>query len=859
MLENRVNQESETNRYLKLRVSALESQYNGFVRYCLEMIRFHTEIMQSELKNDPSTPREVLNLVNIHGENLGKSLKLASCHLQDLNQNVHNFSLDSFKTEIELLIKTPYPENHKLSKLETIFCELNLFVSHLCDNSQETSEKLLKRSHSKLERNEKATVQGSQKEKIIKSLKKKIKEQEKIIQDKETMVKKVLNQLEKIQMMQNLSMQKIKSTESLSIFSKDDQKLSKPIQIEVNSPSNHLFHKTIYEKLAFIEKLVKELSEQAAGLKNTKVKQDDFGMIMENFQFQTEEIEKIIDEIVTPRFKNEEIPVQNLKSVSGSIETLNPHAQANEIKMLHGIVLNFKRNLNSLEKEKEDLRNEIKTLRSSLRTASEISTSDGFFKGNKKLTLCKESSFNLQVTYHNENLIRALRKQLKEKEKECHEKEIIFKSFNEKKVFYSRETQTFLFESETSRVFPSKKKELVQEIQFQCIFLPKPYKRDLELENLFKSFREVNQMLGITNKKLALCENEKVNLKQLLKNYENCLDTKEQEINLLLFEKDNWSKINEKNDDFNCGNFNLKQFIGEFLGKFRENCLDFDSEIKNTFESINESINLKIAYFQKLLKIIENLKNSKKIQKNSIELLINRLSETEKMIETLENSLKLNERAIFSYKSQVSQQENEKNMLKEALEKTLQNLHEKSKEIEELRKRKDEKLIQKIEEHDEKVLKLSKILQKYETQEQALNKRILNQSELIENLSENYENVKKTAETYKSELFIYLNSNKTESLEAENKKLQKKLKNLEKNLLKPEKIEKSEESICQRPLSHSQSSIKDEEIRELKEKLNSTSTELFLERQKTMKKKEEYEKLLMEATLFNTTKSRDNY
>jgi DNA repair exonuclease SbcCD ATPase subunit len=366
-------------------------------------------------------------------------------------------------------------------------------------------------------------------------------------------------------------------------------------------------------------------------------------------------------------------------------------------------------------------------------------------------------------------------------------------------------------------------------------------------------------MLGITNKKLALCENEKVNLKQLLKNYENCLDTKEQEINLLLFEKDNWSKINEKNDDFNCGNFNLKQFIGEFLGKFRENCLDFDSEIKNTFESINESINLKIAYFQKLLKIIENLKNSKKIQKNSIELLINRLSETEKMIETLENSLKLNERAIFSYKSQVSQQENEKNMLKEALEKTLQNLHEKSKEIEELRKRKDEKLIQKIEEHDEKVLKLSKILQKYETQEQALNKRILNQSELIENLSENYENVKKTAETYKSELFIYLNSNKTESLEAENKKLQKKLKNLEKNLLKPEKIEKSEESICQRPLSHSQSSIKDEEIRELKEKLNSTSTELFLERQKTMKKKEEYEKLLMEATLFNTTKSRDNY
>lgn len=90
------NLDSITNA-LQTKISALQEQYLSFVDYCKDLIRMHRIKVESELKSDPNTPRNLLNLVYKHGESLEKKILIASTLNSTININEKN--LEKYKSQ----------------------------------------------------------------------------------------------------------------------------------------------------------------------------------------------------------------------------------------------------------------------------------------------------------------------------------------------------------------------------------------------------------------------------------------------------------------------------------------------------------------------------------------------------------------------------------------------------------------------------------------------------------------------------------------------------------------------------------------------------------------------------------------
>ena len=151
-------------------------------------------------------------------------------------------------------------------------------------------------------------------------------------------------------------------------------------------------------------------------------------------------------------------------------------------------------------------------------------------------------------------------------------------------------------------------------------------------------------------------------------------------------------------------------------------------------------------------------------------------------------------------------------------------ISKKTQEIDATRHKNDERLIKKIQEHDQTVNKLTEILHKYELQESVLSKRIQSQSELIESLSLNYENAKSALLSLKSEASNSCKSRHHQFLESENSRLTCKLLDLQSAVPESNLLMTSSTSPYLKTLYESQLSILNKQCKQYKHQNSSSSS-----------------------------------
>ena len=773
---------------LQERLSALEQQYSGFVRYCIEMIQFHTSLIKKELKNDLNTPRDLLKLVQLHGDNLEKSVKLASNGLKTFIEKIPEFSLQGFRNEIELIMQLPYSESEKVETLDLLFSDLYSFISDLIGKS-EIKGKNSQQATKKTEKNwidftRHDLIRGNDKEKALKS---KVKKLEKDSEEKEKQVLIVVKQLERIKEMQENSIKSIKSVHNAH-SEKFLYKSQKEEGIDHKSvDSQARFQEVIMKKLAFLEKLVKQLAAQAADFHRINENQE-IGVFFNDFKERTEKIEKVLDEIVTPRFEEESeasyksLFVSKEDGKQSELEMKRPRGNSHVPKAKH-------------EELQTGTNLGISSPQSSLKRLSGANLN----KARKALKVCRESSIELKVTYQNENLIRALRKQLKEKEKECTEKDSFISN---------------LYSDLNRKHLDAKSHKLklnLDKLQLQPESLD--YKRNLSLSPKsslgFKSGPQLSadKLLETSNQKLQYLEKENKDLKALHDGNLKVLKYKEEQIRLL-------TQFKSKEKVRDCGlGLDFRKVEGLLGGIL----VGFETKVRNEFENVEDSVEIKFNYLERVLLKAQNARlrikemvaagrESKSCDPGD--------KEKDKMIDSLDKSFISAKKRIVAMEKEIVQCNKEKKDVYDIYEKKMIEISQKNQEIDRLRHKNDERFIKKIQEHDQTVNKLTEILHKYELQESVLSKRIQSQSELIESLSANYENAKSALNSYKSEN-LSSKSRQVQLLESENARLASKLMELETYLLDSHNLISCPNSPYLKNLYQSQLSILNKQYKEL--------------------------------------------
>lgn len=779
---------------LQERLTTLEQQYSGFVKYCVEMIQFHTSLIKKELKNDPNTPRDLLNLVQLHGENLEKSVKLASNGLKTFIEKMPEFSLEGFRNEIELIMQLPYSESEKVETLDLLFSDLYLFISDLIGKSEvkgKNSQQVTKKTEKNwIGFNKVDLIEKNGK---VRALKGKVKKLEKDLEEKEKQVLIVVKQLERIKEMQENSIKSMKS-----VHSAHSEKFFFKCQKEENLKTkifdtHERFQDFITKKLTFLEKLVKQLVVQAGEFQK-KNENQEIGVFFNDFKERTERIEKVLDEIVTPRFEQES------ETSSKSFYRNHQEVKRSESEMKRS-------RENFYESKPIEGSNEI-TSQKLIKRHCDLKLN----KSQNNLKICKESSIELKVTYQNENLIRALRKQLKEKEKECTEKESFINNLNSD------------LNKKSPAVQNKKLKLNLDKLQVRAESLS--YKKNSSLSPKssfeYKSFSgsqlNPDKLLEISDQKLKFLENENKDLKVLNEENLKVLKNKEEQIRLL-------TKFKNNENDLGLNKEKVKEsgLIIDFKKiscLFSEVFLGFEGKIKNEFENIEESVEIKFNYLERVLvkaqkarlRIKEMIKSGNEMRSCEVDE-----KEKDKMIDSLDKS-------FIAAKKRIEILEKEKNDLYDLYEKAMIEISKKTQEIDATRHKNDERLIKKIQEHDQTVNKLTEILHKYELQESVLSKRIQSQSELIESLSLNYENAKSALLSLKSEASNSCKSRHHQFLESENSRLTCKLLDLQSAVPESNLLMTSSTSPYLKTLYESQLSILNKQCKQYKHQNSSSSS-----------------------------------
>ena len=475
--------------HLKLRISSLEDQYRGFVKYCIDMIKNHRLMIDSELKNDPNTPRELLKQITLHGEHLENSVKLASSSIK-IQETLKISAFETFKYEILFLLKEPSSDSHKSSRIETLVSNLELYIStNYCkkdinspDYSQRTKSRT-KTQNSKYEKSKNEEI--SKLNSVIHMQNQKISELQRDLEDKNEKFQQVYSKLDKIKKQQVINTININShcnsLQYSKIISPDLRKHDLTMTYDMNLSSQSFikpedsfesrnFYNMVKRKLVGLSELVKKFTAQVCILDEIIGQYPEFDSFLHTFRADTQELGKVIEEIVTPRFKEEvserrkeyndfvgqirklkaekeslsnECKVKDLKleQMKSANENLNSELKTTKGKLIANVKI-----IDSLHLKIQEIYSDNKRIQDQLGIQKE---NDGFLKPNRLSSVASEKSaenysvrieknleiintFNLSIknVYKNENLIRELRKMLKLKEKECADKDSLISNFD---------------------------------------------------------------------------------------------------------------------------------------------------------------------------------------------------------------------------------------------------------------------------------------------------------------------------------------------------------------------------------------------------------------------------------------------
>ena len=835
---------------LKGRIVRLEMQYKTFVNYCIEMIQFHRSIIQSELKNEPNTPRDLLNSIILHSENLEKSVKLASNSVKLSNDRQEDTGLKSFKEKIQRIFSSKDSEIKRQRKVDRVFERLESYVSisYIKKNFETKVNRragsLVERTGSEIEKLGLGHEHGGDCERIIWDLRDKVKGQEKLLEEKEEKVQVVIRQLEKIRSLQAASLKSFKSQYNSHRNSLEVS--PEPYRISALSPNIVSYSKfksksevteSQWNKIQIIKDNIKNIANQASKLN----KNSFFELNLEKLQFFIKETEKNLKDIASPCFNSKEKPEKNDKNgeLNKKIQGLmaNIETQSTEIKNLHGIILGFKRNVNILEKERNELKNEVNSNKTTLNAFTVNSLPE------KKLEIIKGNSLTIQHTCKNEKLIKALRKQLKKVEKEYID---IKNEFKLKKITNEASSQTKGLNIEKT---PKLKPELRLCYQEQLTVInEKENQCEGKNQILEKKIAELEGSVNFYCKKNKLSEIEKENLTKLLKSYEKCLSTKDEKI-LCLNQESQQLKVlidRVKSDKEILVNENLlvKKSMKTMGKSLNEKIIEFEKNIFNGLEIINEAFEVKANNLAGLLTKIDTVfKNQQFYQsqlKTSLEFLQSRLSDKENYIASLQNSLNLTEITFSSLSSKQSETETEKNLITSKFEQILTQLNSKNEELSKLKLKIVNSSQSKLDEADQRISNLMGIIENFETQEKNLTLKLDSQQHYIQVLMNENESFKSESETYKAKLMLVKKMGKKKFFKDENEKLLERNEELLRKLRILEEAE-GKDLIYLKNLFQSQVSILDQECKGLKLQIEEYSNALNQERQKSAALKLEYE------------------
>lgn len=908
---------------LKSRINKLELQYKSFVKYCIEMIQFHRSLVNNELKSDPNTPRDLYTSIILHSENLEKSVKLASDTLKPSSEKHEDLTLTTFKEKLQKLLHCKITETKKLKKFNTVFDELENYVSvvytkKLFERKKNTrassiidkAEILKDRPSSVIERSGSVTERSSynierpssimerpgsviekqgfvrensssvqeqlyEKEQIIKKLSEKVKEKETQLAEKEEKMQDVFKQLEKIQ---NLQAASLKSFSSRYDSHRNSVHVSPgPYRIEVSSPDLFKYEvignqscnpRNFIDKLQALKDSLMNIANQALKLN----KSEFFDFNLEKLQFFIKESEKIVKEILTPCLETNKNfgKIQEKRELEKEIKELKliNKAKSGEIRNLHEVILGFKRNLNLLEKERNDMKSKKKF--------NENQGGLNRLKNNlseHKLEIAKGGSFAIRPTNHNEILIRTLKKKVKELEKLCFDKESELKTVTIKKISYGKESQTDEFkmnpiENEETRVKSVKKRKnaekvgknqrffqrtkielgIIQEGGLQIIS-EKKHEDFEKIQQLEKKISDLNNSVNFYCKKIKLNENEKENLTSLLKSYEKCLSTKDEQI--LCLSQDShkirslFEKVKDEKKVLESENFAIKKEVEMIKKCFTDQIFNFEADLRRIFELIYQTAESKLNGLNKTCSNLEllykkQLHSTSQLQ-TSLEFLKTRLLDKEKCIVSLQNSLKLTESTLLSPLNKNQNKSQEKIQAQYKL--LIAQLEAKNHELELLKHKKTDDLQSKIEENAKIIQSYSETIQKLQENEKFLNEKIELQELSLQNLRSEYESAKSDAEIYKNSFMQVKKLGNVKFLQAENKKLKEKNEDLKK------KINKFEDLTGLKDFYQSELALLEQECKKLRDQCERLTISLKEEKQLNFDLKIQYEETLIKVNI----------
>lgn len=276
---------------LQDRVSKLQMQYSSFVRNCTDLIKSHLTSMDQDLKSDPNTPRELIVLVHEHGKRLKKRIEAASNTIEIQSPQIATTSLlNSYCNQITLLLKQKSSEKSKINKINSIFTDIEYIIS---------SQYIEKEEHNK----------------ALKELSDKTSDLQSKLNEKNNSFQSLAQQFGKLKKTQESSSLNLTShcnsnpeshVESfwLSRISSPIVSSSLPVLKEFKSSDYNDFIDFTKQKLEVLGKQVKNLLD--LGYKLQKIIINDhpeLSSIMKVFENNREEIEKVIEDIATPRFQ----------------------------------------------------------------------------------------------------------------------------------------------------------------------------------------------------------------------------------------------------------------------------------------------------------------------------------------------------------------------------------------------------------------------------------------------------------------------------------------------------------------------------------------------------------------------------
>ena len=477
------NLDSITNA-LQTKISALQEQYLSFVDYCKDLIRMHRIKIESELKSDPNTPRDLLNLVYKHGESLEKKILIASTLNSTININEKN--LERYKSQ------------------RIIECNDRKSV----ESTRINGKKIRNNQARNTIQLEKVGINEKAYEKIAK-LKKKIRLMKVERNDKDERFQSLVAQLEKIKKMQEISLNTLKfrcssgpqkTPLSLSV-SRDSSSINigninlssiKPDESE-EFPS---FFQVLKEKLTTLQKKIKNFTDKGFEIEGIITQSPKLSNIKENLQIDREEIEKTIEAIINLRFQESKTDNDIINSLKRKIKDLE-----NDLAMVAA--------------EKTKAENEIFELR---KFETKLKDSKNFdskvinfnYRIEKENNALKIEIRSLRMANENyEKNLKTLQENLKKNEKKMRKNSKILK--NTLSI-----TQTSEFSIKGHCFYKNLKKDLLQPvslnekaIKVQIIDLPNLNNKDIQTQTTFEilNVSENRKILGIYDPKELMEKN----------------------------------------------------------------------------------------------------------------------------------------------------------------------------------------------------------------------------------------------------------------------------------------------------------------------------------------------------------------